>query len=582
MAFKDFRLIETLGKGSFASVYKVVRKSDNKVYALKRVKLKAMSKREIADALKEIQFLASVRQNNIVGFLEAFLESNDTELCIVMEYCGCGDLSQKVERYKRRRQYIDEDVLWRYLIQCLKALECLHSHGICHRDLKSANTFIADDGSIKIGDMNVSKRLGRGDMLKTQIGTPYYMAPEIWNNRPYDFKCDMWSLGCMMYELAALRPPFTADSFPALRRVVNSGRFSPMPRKYSENFKRTVGSMLKQSARERPSPSAMLNSPELASKLQLDRLVARKIEDQNSARSNLMDTIKVPQVLRKVALPKPCYPDMRPNSPSSWTVAEQQEYQKQQAAIILESRERRLADISEVDENESETERSVRSSLGSLQSERSSKRPSIVEEMNAIDRGCQARSEARRQANIEAIRAAAEVRRSEARAVGYGNKENKISIGGVGRKPSVSSACSSNYEGNKVNYTSNGQAPRLRPVNGAVVAEQPAPPPLPAPPLSRAYVKPSSIITPASIAAAKHISRLGNGAKPYVPYPPAPHNAAPAPVRERRPSRPGHAMNAVALAGPAGRPTAGRPSTHARPAAAAGYARPQYNLYRMW
>ncbi len=133
-----------------------------------------MSKREIADALNEIRFLASVRQKNIVGFLEAFIESNDTELCIVMEFCGCGDLAQKIERYKRRRQYIDEEVIWRYLIQCLKALQCLHGHGICHRDLKSANTFIAEDGSLKIGDMNVSKKLKNGH-LQTQIGTPYYM-----------------------------------------------------------------------------------------------------------------------------------------------------------------------------------------------------------------------------------------------------------------------------------------------------------------------------------------------------------------------------------------------------------------------
>ena len=198
MSFKDFRVVETLGKGSFASVYKVmldigyindynavifflfyffkkvIRKSDNKVYALKRVKINKMSKKEISDALNEIRFMASIRQKNIVGFLDAFLENSETELCIVMEYCGCGDLAQKVERYKRRRQYIDEDVIWRYLIQCLKALHCLHERGVCHRDIKVANTFISEDGSIKIGDMNVSKRLKNGH-LQTQIGTPYYM-----------------------------------------------------------------------------------------------------------------------------------------------------------------------------------------------------------------------------------------------------------------------------------------------------------------------------------------------------------------------------------------------------------------------
>jgi NIMA (never in mitosis gene a)-related kinase len=153
----------------------VIRKSDNKVYALKRVKINKMSKKEIADALNEIRFLASIRHKNIVGFLEAFLENNETELCIVMEYCGCGDLAQKVERYKRRRQYIDEDVIWRYLIQCVKALENLHGKGICHRDIKVANSFLAEDGSVKIGDMNVSKRMNKGH-LHTQIGTIFFLS----------------------------------------------------------------------------------------------------------------------------------------------------------------------------------------------------------------------------------------------------------------------------------------------------------------------------------------------------------------------------------------------------------------------
>jgi NIMA (never in mitosis gene a)-related kinase 1/4/5 len=170
MSFKDFKVVEAIGKGSFASVYKVIRKSDNKVYALKRVKINKMTKKEIADALNEIRFLASIRHKNIVGFLEAFLETDETELCIVMEYCGCGDLAQKVDRYKRRRQYIEETVIWRYLVQCLKALRDLHEKGICHRDLKAANTFLAEDGSVKIGGIfiilkhkffNLSQRYNR-------------------------------------------------------------------------------------------------------------------------------------------------------------------------------------------------------------------------------------------------------------------------------------------------------------------------------------------------------------------------------------------------------------------------------------
>jgi serine/threonine protein kinase len=245
-----------------------------------------------------------------------------------MEYCGCGDLAQKVERYKRRRQYIDEDVVWRYLIQSLKALQYLHEKGICHRDLKTANSFIAEDGSIKIGDMNVSKRLNQGN-LKTQIGTPYYMSPEIWQNRPYNSSCDLWSLGCMVYELCALRPPFTGNDFPALKRSVLSGRYSSIPGKYSSQLGKTIALLLKQDPRGRPSAANLLRSGELANKLQLDGgndIIINEInKGHQDSFPNLLQTIVVPKNMKKLnaALPKACYPDSRPNTPSAWTVDDQ-------------------------------------------------------------------------------------------------------------------------------------------------------------------------------------------------------------------------------------------------------------------
>lgn len=244
-----------------------------------------------------------------------------------MEYCGCGDLAQKVERYKRRKTYIDEDVIWRYMIQSLKALEMLHAKGICHRDLKTANSFLAADGEIKIGDMNVSKRMKKGH-LQTQIGTPYYMSPEIWNNRPYDEKSDMWSLGCMIYELCALRPPFVADSFPALKRCVTAGRYSSIPRKFSDSLGKIIGNMLSLNPRDRQAAAALLNHPDMQRKMHLDG--AKEPREPLHAFPGMMATIKVPQNMKKLGqnLPKPCYADARPNTPSAWVVADQKENEK--------------------------------------------------------------------------------------------------------------------------------------------------------------------------------------------------------------------------------------------------------------
>lgn len=92
-----------------------------------------------------------------------------------------------------------------------RGLKALHDMNILHRDLKCANVFCASDGILKLGDLNVSKVARRG-MARTQTGTPYYTSPEVWKDRPYDSKCDIWSLGCVIYEMASLCPPFRAGN----------------------------------------------------------------------------------------------------------------------------------------------------------------------------------------------------------------------------------------------------------------------------------------------------------------------------------------------------------------------------------
>lgn len=114
-----------------------------------------------------------------------------------MEFVGGGDLSDKVRELKRKRSHFKEDILWSYLIQILQGLRGLHEMKIMHRDVKTANIFLSSDfRTVKLGDMNVAK-VAKNDFASTQIGTPYYLAPEIWNNRLYDYRCDVFSLGCV-------------------------------------------------------------------------------------------------------------------------------------------------------------------------------------------------------------------------------------------------------------------------------------------------------------------------------------------------------------------------------------------------
>jgi len=114
-----------------------------------------------------------------------------------MEYISGGDLSQKIHEKKRSRKYFSENEIWKIFIQLTKGLQSLHNMNIVHRDIKTANVYLSPDNNIKLGDMNVSKIL-KDKLLTTQTGTPYYASPEVWRDKPYGMKSDIWSLGVVL------------------------------------------------------------------------------------------------------------------------------------------------------------------------------------------------------------------------------------------------------------------------------------------------------------------------------------------------------------------------------------------------
>ena len=103
-----------------------------------------------------------------------------------------------------------------------------------------------------MGDLNVSKVAKKG-LLYTQTGTPYYASPEVWRDQPYDHKSDIWSLGCVLYEMCTLKPPFRANDMNGLYKKVLKGSFAPIGPKYSKKLETVVGKMLQVETNLRPS-----------------------------------------------------------------------------------------------------------------------------------------------------------------------------------------------------------------------------------------------------------------------------------------------------------------------------------------
>ena len=219
---------------------------------------------------------------------------------------------------------MDERVVWSHLIQMAEGLNCLHEQSIVHRDLKAANIFLAEDGSVKIGDLNVSKRMKQGNLLRTQIGTPYYMSPEVWLNKPYGMSSDIWALGCLVYELCALRPPFVGNTFAQLKQGVLVGKYPAVPRAFSYEMSAMIAKMVRVNARERPSVKQILGSEDVKTRKASDwyKEPAAMPRQASQGKQQLMDTIVVPHHIRNLQkeLPKPCFPDTRPNSPEVWPV----------------------------------------------------------------------------------------------------------------------------------------------------------------------------------------------------------------------------------------------------------------------
>lgn len=174
-----------------------------------------------------------------------------------MEYCDGGDLHHKI---KKREEPIPEQEVKEGFIQLAMAMRYIHKHRILHRDLKSQNIFLHGEGQMKLGDFGIAKLLtATKDYAKTMVGTPYYLSPEIIEEKPYNFSSDIWSLGIVLYEMLTLRHPFDASSLHFLAVKILNGKYPP-PAGYSEEMGDLVRAMLSREPQHRPTSVDIVRS----------------------------------------------------------------------------------------------------------------------------------------------------------------------------------------------------------------------------------------------------------------------------------------------------------------------------------
>ena len=297
--FYDFEILSTLGQGAYSTVYLVKRKKDKKQYALKSIIMEKLSKIEQQNNLNEIRILSSIYHPNIISYKEAFWNNKNKTLNIIMEYCDDGDLETKIKIMKRNKIKFDENLIWVYTIQILFGLKALHDKGVIHRDLKSANIFLSKlNSKCKIGDLNTGKIIKNNNNINPisyQIGTPSYASPEVWKNEKVSYKCDIWALGCIVYEMCTLRLPFRGKNMHELKNNIFKGKYEKISSRYSNELWDFIQTLLEIDIEKRPNCDMILQSNIIKKKLSILgdlNYITKEKNKINYDESSIMDTIE--------------------------------------------------------------------------------------------------------------------------------------------------------------------------------------------------------------------------------------------------------------------------------------------------
>ncbi|XP_057563563.1 serine/threonine-protein kinase Nek5 [Hippopotamus amphibius kiboko] len=254
-----YTVIKAIGEGAFGKAYLAKGKSDSEHCVIKEINFEKMPIQEKEASKKEVILLAKMKHPNIVTFFSSFQENN--RLFIVMEYCDGGDLMKRIKR--QRGVLFSEDQILSWFVQISLGLKHIHDRKILHRDIKTQNIFLSKNGMVaKLGDFGIARVLNNTmELARTCVGTPYYLSPEICQNKPYNNKTDIWSLGCVLYELCTLRHPFEGNNLHQLILKICQAHVPPISPRFSHDLQSLIAQLFEVSPQDRPSINSILKRP---------------------------------------------------------------------------------------------------------------------------------------------------------------------------------------------------------------------------------------------------------------------------------------------------------------------------------
>ena len=260
MDFYNFDTKRVVGRGAFGTVYLVERKKDHREVIMKQIPVDDLTTNQRRDVMNEIHVLSLLHHPNIIEYNEYFVEGK--AFMIVMEYAQGGNLFDYLQQRHTQNCLLEEEEILKFFGQITRGLHHIHLNKILHRDMKTHNILLDKKRKVaKICDFGISKIFSQTMKADTAVGTPHYLSPEICSGSRYNQKSDIWSLGCILYELISLQRAFEAENFSAIVAKIVKRKFSPMPNHYSSDLKKLVTKILVLEPAQRPSIEEIMSEP---------------------------------------------------------------------------------------------------------------------------------------------------------------------------------------------------------------------------------------------------------------------------------------------------------------------------------